>query len=837
MATSNRPRGTWWSRFHFLFRFLGLTGLLVAVVALTVAWREQILSAWPPVQSWTWEQIQESTNNSKQEITNAAENVEWDRPKIVVTAIVIGVALLLVALVVELLAGLALVSGRRSAFGTNALIQAALAAALLIAVNYYSFGHYHRFDWSHDPQTCEPQFTLPAGIANQLRELKGETLIVVDQRRETFGQNKEKADAYDRAAKRIVVDKVKDLVEQFREFGPQFRVEILDVEKEDFAQQLADLTEDRPALQKALDNAAENSIFFCSPDGQHVQSLSFNDFYQLDKASSKERNNVVLLNQGVKSFADKVLNVEAKRPKVAIAVVHQVLSTEGTEEYNLNLQGLRKALRSRGIDVEDIVLKRWSRFAAPEPAVYSVEDSKLDRLDERLAILDAVLKVQEVERKDREKIREQWKTGTLEQLAKDFAKQLSVTKVTEAVRRNVLEQLGEELSDINTALTENRKRRDSAREERSHINADGLAEQRRVADLGAKMKRLLADCDLLIIPRITLMNLNSDQGFIPYRVHRLEDDAQVDAIKDFLKSGRPVLACFGPANEPRERMSMPESSGPDKVDELFADLGIRFGKQTVLFDTEVEAFAELRANPLGGGASAEVPPLEFEWRTGAGLPMLARERAAADLPTNPLRRSMNIVARSIGTDKEGKSSLLDLRVRHPRPVYFEPRGDKKLAFDPYFLMTSAASWNDDQPFPSRERTPHFERPKNDPDKGTVDEKRRGPFPIGVAVQTTLPAGWYESKATPPTVRVAAIGQGGFFAGSELSPAKEALMLETINWLLGRDEYLPNAEHEWSYPRVDLQERDKQLWHWGTQFALPGLFAYMGLIVLLVRRVR
>jgi hypothetical protein len=91
------------------------------------------------------------------------------------------------------------------------------------------------------------------------------------------------------------------------------------------------------------------------------------------------------------------------------------------------------------------------------------------------------------------------------------------------------------------------------------------------------------------------------------------------------------------------------------------------------------------------------------------------------------------------------------------------------------------------------------------------------------------------------VRIAAIGHGGFFTGSdktlEKEPAKEKVMLDTINWLLVREEYLPKAERQWSYPRVRLDDRDQKLWYWGTQFGLPGLFAWLGLIVLLVRRVR
>jgi hypothetical protein len=155
------------------------------------------------------------------------------------------------------------------------------------------------------------------------------------------------------------------------------------------------------------------------------------------------------------------------------------------------------------------------------------------------------------------------------------------------------------------------------------------------------------------------------------------------------------------------------------------------------------------------------------------------------------------------------------------------------------MMTSRDSWNEAQPFPTEEREPRYERPKpDDPTRGTLDEERRGPFPIGVAVETPVPADWYDSAtASPPDARVAVIGQGGFFAGSELKPAQERLTLNTCNWLLGRDDRLPRADQPWSYPRVRLDAREKELWHWGTRVGLPALFLYFGLVVLLVRRMR
>ena len=130
--------------------------------------------------------------------------------------------------------------------------------------------------------------------------------------------------------------------------------------------------------------------------------------------------------------------------------------------------------------------------------------------------------------------------------------------------------------------------------------------------------------------------------------------------------------------------------------------------------------------------------------------------------------------------------------------------------------------------------------KFDPAKGTLDEHRRGPFPLSVAVETTTPASWYaDGGGTPVPVRVEAIGQGGLFVGNELSPAKEELLLDSCNWLLGRDDRLPvKNDPPWAYPRVALDGRGKALWQWGVLGGLPALFllglATMGLMFAFVK---
>src|SRR5262249_12482866 len=154
--------------------------------------------------------------------------------------------------------------------------------------------HYLRFDWTRDQM-----FTLAPDIQEQLRQLKGETQIVVFQQHKSFGRLSEKPDRYDYAAERKVAKKVNDLVDQLREFGPRFNVVVLDVEEEGYEKKFKAVTnpeglKPRDDLRRALDAAPENSIFFYARDEGategKVQRLSFNAFYQLDKIASKSDN-------------------------------------------------------------------------------------------------------------------------------------------------------------------------------------------------------------------------------------------------------------------------------------------------------------------------------------------------------------------------------------------------------------------------------------------------------------------------------------------------------------------------------------------------------------------
>jgi hypothetical protein len=193
----------------------------------------------------------------------------------------------------------------------------------------------------------------------------------------------------------------------------------------------------------------------------------------------------------------------------------------------------------------------------------------------------------------------------------------------------------------------------------------------------------------------------------------------------------------------------------------------------------------------------------------------------------------------------GKKEIEDLQARHSRPVYLLEDATKKSAFDEsaVFLMTSDYSWNENFPFikdKSEKREVPSYRPTPDTDtktKGTLDEVRRGPFPIGIAFEHPLPKSWFGDKEPPTTARIAVLGNGGVFVGQNLSPIRQKLLLDTCNWLLGRDDLLSKDNKVWEYPRVLMADTEKNLWHWATFLGMPLLFVYIGLMVFMVRRMR
>ncbi len=854
MAMSTNRSRPWLSRLHFLVRLAGLTGAVAVLGAGVVAYEQGLFGTADRAPA---EALRSAGERALAVVQGTAEEDSLFR----VTAYVFlgGAACALLWLLAEALGVLRFTAARRSAFGLNALLQVGLAAALLVGVNVYSFHHYARVDCTRDSE-----FTLPVGVQEQLRRLRGETTIVVLQQRRKAAAD-DRFEDYQSAAEAVVVEKVRDLADQLREFGPQFRVVLLDAKRKDYRTRLDEATKDRPKLADAIKNAPPgNSIFLHATVGEggherpHVQRLSFDDFYQLDLTRSRpdsDRGNLVLLNKGVGPLVSRLLNLEEKKPKVGILVVHEVFTTEGPSEA-LALRGLKKALAEHGFEVRNVVLKRnlrGERFGGwrSDPAADTVEETRYERLRNRLDELPIVigrLEGQVKREEDRKKMWAEAKPADLRRLAG----QLGVAEIPEEDRKRQVAFFGQRADAFRDAIADQRKQLKEVEDEIAKLNADVIGEQRRMSDLAGKLDRVLADCDLLLVPRLTLL---PDGDHFPDEggLHRMED-FQVSAVREFLKDGKPLLACLGPMVDPRSRVA------PDGLEDLLAELHIKADRETVVFDVQSDEFAEKRVNPFLLSSRA-VPPIDFTTPHGELRPPSAKGPPAAR--DNPLRESLRRAGEAWGGG-------LNLRLRYARPVTYDADRERRLlpvgralAATPLnplaglapeppkaegrkpreraaeFLWTSPACWKDAEPLPSDERpVPRYEPPGDkDADRSGVDP-RRGPFPVGVAVEAPLPDRWFaDPRERGKTARVAVVGHGSTFTDADLPAAREKLLLDTCNWLLGRDDLLTTADQTWSYPRLAMAQQDRSLWLWGTRLGLPVLFAWLGLVVLMARRVR
>src|SRR5437879_522226 len=127
MALTKRSSTLWWSRFHLLIRFAGLTGLVCAGIGVALGYLQNILDRvlTQDLQA-AWEYVRSTLRGEV--ATSLAVQVA-------VGLLAGGIVLALLALLTEVLAILFLVAGRRSAFGFNALVQVVLAAVLLVGIN------------------------------------------------------------------------------------------------------------------------------------------------------------------------------------------------------------------------------------------------------------------------------------------------------------------------------------------------------------------------------------------------------------------------------------------------------------------------------------------------------------------------------------------------------------------------------------------------------------------------------------------------------------------------------------------------------------------------------
>jgi len=859
-----RQRTTLGTRFRFLVRIAGVTGVLAAVVGAAL-----FASAFPAFRQWTTDLLRTASEGAHGAFAKAAA---W--------TFTTGLVAVAVALIVEAIGGLVLVTGRRTVANASATVGTLAAVALLFFVNAYSFTHHSRHDF-----TRTQQFTLPPELAASLRTLRPEspTTIIVLQKHRIFGSLSDDRDSFTRGAEEKVTEKIKDLVDLFREFGPRFNVEVLDTEAFGYRKRVAELTADAPELKAAIEAAPENSILFHA--NKRVQRLAFNEFLQLDKTGSDAANggrgNLVLLPQGIDNFARRVLAVQERRPKVAVCVVHEWLTTAdtaGRSEYTL--AGMKKSLTENGFDVIDIILKKnWESESAPDPAAYTIQESKLERLEAELDSARDQLRAAQNDVKIVASLRKAFDDVKSEPFRDRGDFYVSVSRAAQVrgwseIVSAYRKWLGEEsrpISEANepelrpvllagivrqaTRAEQEVKDAEKARAEAEEVvkaayQDERSVQDRRVAAVKTKFAGLLADVDLLIIPRHTLVNAVIEGRLNP-ALHALSKE-QVEVIKDFMKSGKPVLACLGSLSA----TNGPAQAGSDDLEKLFAERGIELGSDTVLYDTEMKGFAAIKAGRQLGGGPADIPPLV----------VVDQGSDATKAKPNPVGAAVKLTGRSV-------DQKLEHRLAAPRPVYIAPGWQEKMPYAAEFVFTSPDSWNEERPFiraDARGRptyTPRYE-PTLDTDSrwGTRQAERKGPFPVGVAIESKIPAAWMNeaydreefgagllmpidgvlaagltaaaTKLDRPVERLIVFGSGNIFTGAKLDAPQEKLLLHSANWLTGRADRLPRADlPQWEFPRVEMTDREFYLWRYGTAIGLPLLAVYLGLLATMLRRLR
>src|SRR5262245_48639850 len=247
MALKQNTRDRGWQRLHLLGRLVGMTAFLAAVVGLFLVSLE--IKVRDRAQ---WQDALESLFRGQRE----PAYLWWG-----LVLLLAGGLIVILAALVEAIVFVRRAAGRRGLAGGSATLQIGLALVLLVGVNVFAFQHYDRFDWTRDHR-----FTLDQNTRQQLKQLRGETTVVLYQRHNALGKLAGKTVSndlvYPLAAEREVAAKVKDLVEQFSDLGASIKLVELDITDPDFEDKFNSVKKPAPELAAAIDSAPESSIFF-----------------------------------------------------------------------------------------------------------------------------------------------------------------------------------------------------------------------------------------------------------------------------------------------------------------------------------------------------------------------------------------------------------------------------------------------------------------------------------------------------------------------------------------------------------------------------------------------
>ena len=107
--------------------------------------------------------------------------------------------------------------------------------------------------------------------------------------------------------------------------------------------------------------------------------------FLLDRDASRKANqdngNLVLNYQGPGPIARKILNIEEKKPRIALAVVHEVLSFQDDHEDLLTMVGAGKAVQQRQVRDARHHPEKVERSAPPQPTVLTFVSSRFENLE------------------------------------------------------------------------------------------------------------------------------------------------------------------------------------------------------------------------------------------------------------------------------------------------------------------------------------------------------------------------------------------------------------------------------------------------------------------------
>src|SRR5207245_2300007 len=123
------------------------------------------------------------------------------------------------------------------------------------------------------------------------------------------------------------------------------------------------------------------------------------------------------------------------------------------------------------------ILKKWSEFAPPEPAVYTYDESRYDQLEEELTAADADIKNLKEQLTDLAKVQEEWRSKSPEELSKLYAKDLKGRKIDDAMRRRQLAFWQQNEAILKAFLNQYLEDRQATAKEKATLNVDLTAEQ------------------------------------------------------------------------------------------------------------------------------------------------------------------------------------------------------------------------------------------------------------------------------------------------------------------------------------------------------------------------